>query len=446
MRSTYTLLAGAALVLWGAACTNDFGSFEFGSGGAGGEGTMASSSTTTTSSGMGGMMTTSTSTTSGMGGMGGDPGCTSPLMCPGMDTDCQLRSCVNMVCGFEERPVGLNCNDGGGTVCDGMGTCVECVADADCSAITDGACDTNTNTCLPADCMDTLLNGMETDIDCGGGVCNPCINGDDCMLAADCASNLCDANMMCAACTLDTDCAANEWCDAGICAPQGILGDSCTGDNECQSGNCPGDDGVCCDTSCGSTCESCLFADTGSADGTCAPVTAGIDPKNECNVALLSCNGDFCSGTAGACQPAMANSICRPSAGACDPPEVCDGAATSCPADTLAGGGSICNASQGGCDPQEVCDGATPTCPTDEVSLVNTVCRASVTPCDAEEVCDGVADTCPVDDVIADGGTPVLGGCGNYLCDGAVATCPSMCAGNGDCVVPNTCQSMSCMP
>lgn len=445
MRSTYLLLGGAALLLWGAACTNDFGQFDFDDDGAGGAGGDTSTSTTT-ASGMGGMAT-STSTTTTTTTSTGSGGCDSPVQCPGMDTDCNIRVCENMVCGDADRPAGLPCNDDGGNVCDGMGSCVECVVDMDCEAITDGACDTMTNTCLPAGCMDGLVNGMETDVDCGGPMCNPCMNTMDCMLASDCQSNLCNSMMLCEACTLDTDCLATEFCDAGgVCTPKGILGDACGDDDECTSGFCPGDDGVCCDTTCGSLCESCLMADTGQADGTCAPVTGGTDPKSECTVDDTTCTGDFCAGTVGACEPAALGTVCRMQMGMCDVAESCDGTNLGCPVDDVAAVGTTCRIQADLCDEAEVCDGANKMCPTDAKKPNGTTCRISADFCDAAEVCDGTNDACPVDALVPDGGTPVGVGCGNYLCDGAMASCPGTCGGDGDCTTGNTCQGTMCLP
>ena len=56
-------------------------------------------------------------------------------------------------------------------------------------------------------------------------------------------------------------------------------GSPCANANECTSNHCV--DGVCCDTSCNTACESCLSADTGGTDGTCANVSAGIDPDTD---------------------------------------------------------------------------------------------------------------------------------------------------------------------
>lgn len=41
-------------------------------------------------------------------------------------------------------------------------------------------------------CSDGILNGAETDLDCGGGNCAACGNGKTCALARDCTSNLCE--------------------------------------------------------------------------------------------------------------------------------------------------------------------------------------------------------------------------------------------------------------
>jgi hypothetical protein len=40
-------------------------------------------------------------------------------------------------------------------------------------------------------CTDGLLNGAETDVDCGGGACPGCEEGEDCLENRDCLSNRC---------------------------------------------------------------------------------------------------------------------------------------------------------------------------------------------------------------------------------------------------------------
>ena len=43
-------------------------------------------------------------------------------------------------------------------------------------------------------CSDSLLNGDETDTDCGGS-CSPCGGGKKCASGSDCASTICDASV-----------------------------------------------------------------------------------------------------------------------------------------------------------------------------------------------------------------------------------------------------------
>ena len=107
---------------------------------------------------------------------------------------------------------------------------------------------------LPS-CTDGIKNGIETDVDCGGGSCKNCNMGSKCHVNSDCASNACingvcgtssdpckngvrDANEVdidcggacttrCADtrnCNADVDCASNR-CVGGKCAPAVV--DSC---------------------------------------------------------------------------------------------------------------------------------------------------------------------------------------------------------------------------
>jgi hypothetical protein len=75
--------------------------------------------------------------TGGSPDAGGGGGCQSASDCPIPSTICQIPSCTAGACGFVSAPAGQVCNDSGGTVCDGKGSCVQCLGSADCLAFND---------------------------------------------------------------------------------------------------------------------------------------------------------------------------------------------------------------------------------------------------------------------------------------------------------------------
>ena len=84
----------------------------------------------------------------------------------------------------------VDCGDSGTGEADNAPACgdgLKCNVAADCL---DGLCGAN-KTCTPASCMDNILNGTETAVDCGG-LCNPCVDGDTCKVDADCVDKHCD--------------------------------------------------------------------------------------------------------------------------------------------------------------------------------------------------------------------------------------------------------------
>jgi hypothetical protein len=51
---------------------------------------------------------------------------------------------------------------------------------------------TNLSNCVPYTCIDGILDGSETDVDCGGPTCLPCDDGKKCTQDSDCYSDYCD--------------------------------------------------------------------------------------------------------------------------------------------------------------------------------------------------------------------------------------------------------------
>lgn len=225
--------------------------------------------------------------------------------------------------------------------------------------------------------------------------------------------------------------------------PAAADGAPCASGPECLSGFCV--DGVCCNAGCNGTvlqdCQACVGRLTGLADGSCAPVMAGVECRASTGTcdAAEACNGtsrncptnvgapastpcrapsgpcdveDVC-GVAGTCPPIYASmgTVCREAAGVCDLAEVCSGTSGSCPADEHAPAGTECRAAAGPCDRAELCPGGVGSCPADAFAAADVVCRAPIEACDLEERCDGAGAQCPPDvRACTDAGTPVDGG------------------------------------
>jgi hypothetical protein len=109
------------------------------------------------------------------------------------DTDLPVDGieCTDDVCTLgvpsnPSSPSGALCSIGG-VVCDGAGTCVECVTGAECAS---GVCKPDL-TCLPSSCTNAALDPGETDVDCGGPSCLGCSPGDTCTAASDCLAGAC---------------------------------------------------------------------------------------------------------------------------------------------------------------------------------------------------------------------------------------------------------------
>lgn len=82
--------------------------------------------------------------------------------------------------------------DGDETDVDCGGSCGACPGGATCTTGTDcqtGACEAGA--CVAPTCDDGLLDGFESAVDCGGG-CAPCASGQRCEFDLDCASGHCD--------------------------------------------------------------------------------------------------------------------------------------------------------------------------------------------------------------------------------------------------------------
>ena len=129
--------------------------------------------------------------------------------------------------------------DCGGPLCqkcdDGKG----CGNHSDCKS---GVCDSQTESCAAPKCDDIVKNGVETDVDCGGGTCAKCVNLKQCKINADCVSDFCDSGICrdatcndlkkngketdvdcggadCAKCENDKGCLVHGDCKSSVCDP-----------------------------------------------------------------------------------------------------------------------------------------------------------------------------------------------------------------------------------
>jgi hypothetical protein len=200
-----------------------------------------------------------------------------------------------------------------GGACDGVGrdACAYPGAETTCR---DGSCFLGTA---------TLAAGCD-----GGGACPP-------EQDQDCAPFLCGADACAGDCTVDADCAAGDFCRAGVCVPLLGRGQACTAESQCADGRCV--DGFCCDGGCEGQCEAC---DVPGFEGTCTPVQgvphAGRAACAGQDACAGRCDGnrrDACGypGAAMACAPAACRDGVAVTGASCDGAGACaEGQVTQC--------------------------------------------------------------------------------------------------------------------
>nr|HEX4315788.1 hypothetical protein [Kofleriaceae bacterium] len=318
--------------------------------------------------------------------------CTLPNECPGSDTDCQARTCLEGVCGFDNQPAGIvaahqvagDCHK---SVCDGSGNILSNVD----------------NTDVPNDhdaCTgDVCTSGVPSNPDLGSGTA--CGSGLQCDGSGDCVTCL-DATQCPGS---DTDCETRT-CTAGTCGfafagsgtPTSLqtIGDCvdsvCDGSgnivqvpdgsdtpddhDDCTSDSCSNGSAVFTDLPQGTSCAGNLECDGSGGCGFCGDgVAAGFEECDGSDLASASCTSlGFTTGTL-ACDVACTfdTSSCTTCGnGVLEPGEDCDGSNF---------GGATCS-SEGFSDGQLSC--STPGC-TIDTSTCGTCGNGVI---DGDEVCD----------------------------------------------------------
>ena len=132
--------------------------------------------------------------------------------------------------------------DCGGGVCGGCVDGSACGTNGDC---TSGVCNPASRRCETPTCTDLRQNGAETGVDCGGPECPACATGGGCAVAGDCVSGVCHATThqcVAASCSDGVKNGSETALDCGgpSCAPC-ASGAACLLATDCASGICKGD-------------------------------------------------------------------------------------------------------------------------------------------------------------------------------------------------------------
>ncbi|MEX1365069.1 MAG: hypothetical protein AB1Z98_18210 [Nannocystaceae bacterium] len=139
-------------------------------------------------------------------------------------SDCMSEICDAGIC----IPPDPSCRDGvlngdetdvdcGGPTCPGCDDGEDCVEDGDCIS---QLCDTKTDTCLAPSCDDGVINGGETDLDCGGPCGPTCDPGEGCLVGGDCVTQGCDPGTSTCNDFLSVD--ASPSCSSSVGMPVGL--------------------------------------------------------------------------------------------------------------------------------------------------------------------------------------------------------------------------------
>ncbi len=151
-----------------------------------------------------------------------------------------------------DQAVGGNCSDGkkNGTETDidCGGSCTQkCNDGAGCAGGTDcasGVCNGTSKTCDAPNCSDSVKNGDESDVDCGGPACAKCPDAKTCNGDGDCANNWCKSSVCstnpthCANTTLDTASGETDVDCGGPCKDKCADAKGCAKNDDCQSTLC----------------------------------------------------------------------------------------------------------------------------------------------------------------------------------------------------------------
>ncbi len=229
--------------------------------------------------------------------------CASGVCDPATST-CATPSCADAVRNGDETSV-----DCGGGTCPGCGDGLPCAGGSDCAS---GVCDASTSTCAAPSCRDVVRNGAETDVDCGGGTCPRCADGEDCLRNRDCTSRVCEGSSLLCVAPSCTDARQNgdeTGVDCGGSCPGCPDGDPCARDEDCASLVCDGTTLTCAAPTCTDGARNGDETDTDCGGGTCPVCRTGDDCLlgRDCDSGVCGAGSHTCS--APSCTDGVRNDI-----------------------------------------------------------------------------------------------------------------------------------------
>lgn len=205
---------------------------------------------------------------------------------PNDNKECTVDACVEGSPSNNPAAPETMCATG---VCDGVSACVQCVTAANCMG--DFSCAMN----MCFDCQDGMMNGTESDIDCGSDCSTKCADGLKCALDTDCFYGTCD-NTTCVSCFDGTINSTESDIDCGgVCGSTCGVNKKCNTGADCTTGVCNGATKLCSAPTCTDTVKNGTETDV-DCGGACPKCASGKMCKidNDCG------GGTKC--TAGICQ------------------------------------------------------------------------------------------------------------------------------------------------
>jgi hypothetical protein len=353
------------------------------------------------------------------------------------DNDCTEDTCDQGTPQNEDLAAKTACTSNNGRVCDGAGLCVECVDADDCPNDGD-LC--QSNECVPEQCGNDTQDPDETDVDCGGPTCGPCADDQKCLVDDDCLSGVCDPTALtCTAPACDDTVVNGDETDVdcgGSCPNDCKWNQSCKSPDDCIGGACTG-------STCSATCTD-TEKNASETDVDCGGAVCDGCANGEDCVANTDCLSNICTGNKCAADPCTnttkdgSETDVDCGGGTC--PDCANGldclAGTDCVSDVCATVTLVCVAGQcfdeskNGTETDVDCGGTCADCATGKACLAGTDCVSTV--CSAVgKLC--VADQCS-DEVKNNFETDV--DCGGGTC--------ADCAAGKACLAPTDCVSGYC--